>query len=202
MSLQFNSVSDCAKTLKLITFVGFLFRLIENCKSALSEKTSAFIQLSLSATFGFSVPLLHQAERRGLHVLMVDLLGWAFEMEVTDDCTPVFQTSLTYRFQFLKQEHHKSYLLQTFCIIPQRFKLHAHIRRAVRLNSFYFRPRCYQSVLIQYSVVNLSIQLMTILATSEGKISHVIYLPTLTILTWNTPLQVKVLHSKISAKCT
>ncbi len=33
------TVIDYAESLKLITFVVFLFLVIENCKSALSEKT-------------------------------------------------------------------------------------------------------------------------------------------------------------------
>ncbi len=38
MHVQFNYLSDYAKTLKLISLVVFLFRVAENCKSALCEK--------------------------------------------------------------------------------------------------------------------------------------------------------------------
>ena len=38
MLVQFNSLSDYAESLKLITFVALLFRVIEHCKSAGSEK--------------------------------------------------------------------------------------------------------------------------------------------------------------------
>lgn len=38
MHVQFNSLSGYAESLKLITSAVFLFRVIENCKSALSEK--------------------------------------------------------------------------------------------------------------------------------------------------------------------
>ena len=38
MHVQFNSLSDYADSLKMITFLVFLFQIIENCKSALSKK--------------------------------------------------------------------------------------------------------------------------------------------------------------------
>lgn len=38
MHVQFNSLSDYVESLKLITFVVFIFQIIENCKSVLSEK--------------------------------------------------------------------------------------------------------------------------------------------------------------------
>lgn len=38
MHVQLNSLSDCAESLYFITFVVFLFQVIENCTSALSEK--------------------------------------------------------------------------------------------------------------------------------------------------------------------
>ncbi len=45
--MLFNSVSDCAESLKVITFVVFLLLVFEYCKSALTEKnekTSALRQ--------------------------------------------------------------------------------------------------------------------------------------------------------------
>ncbi len=38
MHMQFNTLSDFAESLKLITYVVFLFRVTENCKSLLSKK--------------------------------------------------------------------------------------------------------------------------------------------------------------------
>lgn len=51
-----NSLIDYTKSLKLITFVGSLFRVIENCKSAVSEKSD---NISLST-------VIHCLDLKGL----------------------------------------------------------------------------------------------------------------------------------------
>lgn len=45
MHVHFNSWSDYAESLKLITFVVVLFQVIENWKSALSEKVICYLGL-------------------------------------------------------------------------------------------------------------------------------------------------------------
>ncbi len=44
-----------------------------------------------------------------------------------------------------KQKYHRSYSLQTLCIITQRAELHTHEMRAVELICFFLTPKTYQS---------------------------------------------------------
>lgn len=61
MHMQFNSLGN-AERLKLITFVVFLFRVMENCKSALSEKRD---NIGLCAVICYLGPKDTQGGHRG-----------------------------------------------------------------------------------------------------------------------------------------
>ncbi len=61
MHMQFNSSSAYAESLKLITFMVFLFQIIESCKSALSEKMDSIGLRAVIRYTGFKglSPVLH-----------------------------------------------------------------------------------------------------------------------------------------------
>ncbi len=69
--VQLSSLGGYAESLTLISFVVFLFLVIENCKSVLKKWTSTFMQSVLFARFEFIISLLH-----------LDLHEWVLETEV------------------------------------------------------------------------------------------------------------------------
>ncbi len=70
MHVQFSTLSDYADSLRLITFVVFLFRAIENCKSTLSEKMD---NISLRAVIRYLG--LKGLSPKEVHEDMVETLG-------------------------------------------------------------------------------------------------------------------------------
>ncbi len=75
---QFSSLSDNAESYTCITSVVFLFLVIANCKSSLSEKwkTSALLQSSVSAAFEFSL-YCPPGPRRSFWTLLDEPLQWS-----------------------------------------------------------------------------------------------------------------------------